>query len=255
MEARKTLILSITSVKGGVGKTTNVLNLAGIFHRMRKKVLIIDLDLYSGDIAALLNLENEKDIYNLYEDITNNNFRSLEDYIVSYNALIDVLCAPKDPRFANKVNSQLIKLILSKASSCYDVILIDTNHFLNSLNLMAFDCSTEIIYVLNNDLMNLKSMKTMTSIFYNMGKNNYKILLYEAKDKKKKLFSDMDIKNVIKKEIDYNITNSFYIKNINDYIMKGKILTLTSLINSHSRVLKVYEDMAISLLKQVNNNE
>ena len=103
--------------------------------------------------------------------------------------------------------------------------------------------------------MNLKSMKTMTSIFYNMGKNNYKILLYEAKDKKKKLFSDMDIKNVIKKEIDYNITNSFYIKNINDYIMKGKILTLTSLISSHSKTLKVYEDMAISLLKQVNNNE
>lgn len=255
MEIRKTLILSVTSVKGGTGKSINVLNLAGIYQRMKKKVLIIDLDLYSGDIAALLNLENEKDIYNLFEDITNNKFHSLQDYITSYNEFIDVLCAPRDPRFANKVNGQLINFVLSKASFCYDVIIIDTNHFLNSINLTAFDRSTEILYVLNNDLMNLKSMKTMTAIFYNMGKKNYKILLYEAKDKKKKLFSDMDIRNVIKQDIDYKIASTFYLKNINDYIMKGKIITLTSVMDSHSKTLKIYEDMAISFMKQVNYNE
>ena len=55
-------IITISSVKGGVGKTTMTLNLAGIYCELNKRVLIIDLDLYSGGIAASLNVKNKKDI-------------------------------------------------------------------------------------------------------------------------------------------------------------------------------------------------
>lgn len=251
MNIKKSLILSVTSVKGGTGKTTNVLNLAGIYSNMKRRVLIIDLDLYSGDIAAILNIDNTKDIYNLFEDLTNNNFKNINDYITNFNEYIDVLSSPKDPRYASKVNSNLVNLVLSKASTIYDVILIDTNHFLNTINLTAFDKSDEILYILNNDLMNLKNMKTMVSIFNNMGKNNYKILLYEAREKNKIYLSKTDIKNVIKHDIDYIIPSSFYIKNIDKYIMNGKILTLSNVANFNRKVIKSYESIANELLGQV----
>ena len=63
MAINQAKVLTITSVKGGTGKTTNTLNLAGIFSSMKKKVLIIDLDLHTGSIAASMNLKYEKDIY------------------------------------------------------------------------------------------------------------------------------------------------------------------------------------------------
>ena len=47
-------VISISSVKGGVGKTTLTLNLAGIYQQLKKRVLIIDFDLYSGGVATLL---------------------------------------------------------------------------------------------------------------------------------------------------------------------------------------------------------
>lgn len=247
---KDTLIISVTSVKGGTGKTTNTLNLAGIYSKMGKKVLIIDLDLFSGDIAAIMDLNNEKDIYNLFEDLTNNNFNNINEYISKYNELIDVLPSPKDPRYASKVSSKMISFIFSKVHSHYDVILIDTNHFLNSLNLTAFDKSDAILYVLNNDLMNLKSMKTMISIFNNMGSKNYKILLYEARNKEKGYFNIQDIKNVIKHDIDFIIPNSFHIKKINSYLMKGQVLTLSNIYNSNSRVMNTYKEIA-STLEQV----
>ena len=49
-------IVTVSSVKGGVGKTTLTTNLAGIYFLLKKKVLIIDLDLYAGGIATILNV-------------------------------------------------------------------------------------------------------------------------------------------------------------------------------------------------------
>ena len=49
-------VITVSSVKGGVGKTTMVLNLAGIYCGLNKKVLIIDLDLYCGGVAVSFNV-------------------------------------------------------------------------------------------------------------------------------------------------------------------------------------------------------
>lgn len=68
-------VITITSRKGGVGKSTTLLNLAGIYSNLEKKVLILDFDLTSGSIAISLNLETDKTIYNLVSDITNNRFK------------------------------------------------------------------------------------------------------------------------------------------------------------------------------------
>ena len=138
MSVRKAKIVTVTSVKGGVGKTTTVLNLAGILSAMRKQVLVIDLDLYGSAIAASLNISNEADIYTLINDLNNNRFDSLDHYIVKYNDYIDILPAPKDPRQASKINSKYINVVLSRTSFKYDVILIDTNHVIDEINLVTW---------------------------------------------------------------------------------------------------------------------
>ena len=69
-------VVTVSSVKGGVGKTTLTANLAGIYFLLKKKVLIIDLDLYAGGIATILNVDYNKDIYMLVDSISNNRFTS-----------------------------------------------------------------------------------------------------------------------------------------------------------------------------------
>jgi len=250
MALNKAKVFTITSVKGGVGKTTTVLNLAGIYSRMNKKVLIIDLDLYSGDIAATLNLNYNNDIYNLFEEINNKKFNSFDDYVTSYNEYIKVLAAPKDPRFGRKIDSKILNLILYKASMKFDVILIDTNHILTDINLVALDASDQILYLINNDSMNLKNMKTMVSILNNMDKSNYRIILNESNNKGKTYYNKYDIKNIINKNVNYIIPSSFYIKNIDKYIIEGKIITLeSSIFKKYKSAMKIYDMIALDILK------
>jgi len=251
MALNKAKVFTITSVKGGVGKTTTILNLAGIYSRLEKRVLIIDLDLYSGDVASLLNINYNNDIYNLYEDMSNNKFTNLDDYVTSYNEQIKVLPAPKDPRFARKISSKILNLILYKASMKFDVILIDTNHILTDINLFAFDFSDQILYLINNDSMNLKNMKTIVSILNDMNKNNYKIILNGSNDRDKNYYNKYDIKNIINKGVNYIVPSNFYIKNIDKYIIEGNILTLNeNIYKKYKEAMKIYNLIALDIIKE-----
>ena len=250
MALNQAKVLTVTSVKGGTGKTTTVLNLAGIFSMMEKRVLIIDLDLYSGGIAASLNISNDLDVFHFVDDLNNNRFDYIENYVVSYNEQIDVLPSPKDPRYANKINRKYINIILSKARLKYDVVLIDTNHFMNEMNLATFDQSDQILFVMTNDLVDLKNMKTMISILNDMEVTNFKVVLNEARDQLKDYYSKYDIAGIMKDKIDFTIPKSFYLRDINQYVINGVILTLDKKIRaSNKQALSVFEAMAKALLK------
>ena len=123
---KESKIISISSVKGGVGKTTMAVNLAGIYYMMKKKVLIIDADFYSGGISTWLDIRNKKDIYMMIDSISNNRYTSISDYVTSYNNGIDVLASPRDPRSAMKIESKYIPIVFEFAKRDYDIIIVDT---------------------------------------------------------------------------------------------------------------------------------
>ena len=243
-------IISISSVKGGVGKTTMTINLAGIYHLMNKKVLIIDTDFYSGGISTWLDIKNKKDIYMMVDSIANNRYTSIKDYVTSYNKNIDVLASPRDPRSALKIDSKYLPIIFEFAKREYDVILVDTNHIMNEVNLNVLDNSYMSLFIITNDLIDLKNMKNIVSIFKDTDKNNYLVCLNNSRDTGRDYLSLFDIRNIIKCNIDYTISNSFYIKNIDKYVLDGEILTLNKNINRfHSSDINRLKDIAESLIK------
>lgn len=254
MIIKQAKVYAVTSVKGGSGKTITTLNLAGLLSKKNKRVLIIDLDLYAGSIALLLKLNVKNDLFNLADDLNNNRFEKMDDYITTYNDYIDVLAAPKDPRTASKINSKYLSVILAKAKMKYDTILIDTNHILNEINLTAYDYSDYILYVIQNDLMTAKTMRTMVSIFEDMEKENYKIILNEATGKKS-YFTTYDFKHMINDNIDYTIPESFYLKNIEKYLINGEIPLLNKKVYSkNKKTVTNLEKMLSSLNPEEETN-
>ncbi len=249
MARNKGKTLCIFSAKGGVGKTITTLNLAGVFSILEKKVLIIDLDLSSGGISVALNKEAEKTIYNFVDDYNNNRYQDFKSYTTTYNDYIDFIPCPKDPRQANKIESKYIDILIEKASYNYDIVLIDTNHVLNELNIVALDKVSNILFIMTNDPLDIKNMKSLISIFRDANILKYKILLNNSQNPYKTYFSLFDIKNVIKENIDYTLSSSFYLKNIDSYIMNGEIITLQKRMPSvFSKEYKTFMTIALDLI-------
>lgn len=241
-------VVTITSSKGGIGKTIFTLNLAGMYHKLGLKTLVIDLDLYAGGVAVALNLPESRTIYNLVDDILNNRYKEAYDYLTSYNDNIYILPSCKDPRQGSKIENRLIEQIIDIYRFRFDIILIDTSHVLIDSNIVALDKSDTILYMISNDPIDLANTKSMMAIFKDIEKSNVKVILNNSFSQDKGYFSLFDIKNVIKKNIDYTLNRSMYIKNVDRYIMDGKILTLNNHLSfsdnkDYERLMNIAKDL------------
>lgn len=250
MAIKQAKVFTISSVKGGVGKTITTINLAGMFERENKKVLIMDLDMYAGSVALYLKLENNSDIFKLVDDLKGNRFTKVEDYVEKYDDFIDVLPSPKDPRLANKIGIKYLNIVIAKLKPRYDVILIDTNHILDEINLTALDHSDKTLYIINNDLADFKSMRSLVNIYYNMDVKNYLVALNYSNRHGKNYFTEYDIKHMINNNIDYIIPESMYVKKIEKVLLDGRILTLDNkYVKRNKKGMLVLEKIANSLLR------
>ena len=249
MKNSKGKIVTVTSTKGGVGKTILTLNLAGVYSSLGYKVLVIDFDLYGGAVATYLNSNNDKTVFNAVEDLNNNRYEKMEDYIFSYNDNIDIIAAPKDPRMANKIDSKYIPLIFRNVVFKYDVILVDTSHILNEINIITLDNSDSILYVFTNDTFDLKNTKSFISIMKDVGYKNYYTVLNESVCPSRNYYSLFDIKNIIKNNIDYSISKSMYVKNIDKYILDGEILVLSKKLSfTDKKEKEKFKNLALKLI-------
>lgn len=246
-------VITVTSMKGGVGKTMSVLLMAELFKKNKLKTLVMDLDLYNGDIAFALNLDVKSNIYNLCDDIANNRYKtdSKDEYIVHYCDYIDVLASPKDLRYASKIDRESLEIIIKSMLNKYDVVLIDTNHILSVTNMVAFENSDAIVNIFTNDAMDLKSTKSFVSICKNMNVENLYLAINTVVDERKKYFSQMEIESIIKKKINFIVPSNFYIKNIDKHIIDGDLLSCYEKILKYK--VEQIVDFSHSVLNLLNN--
>ncbi|MBE7439571.1 MAG: MinD/ParA family protein [Spirochaetales bacterium] len=120
---KSTRILSITSGKGGVGKTTLSVNLAIAIARANKRVLLFDGDLGLANVNVLLGIIPD---HNLYEVLKGK--KRIQDVIIQTSFGIDIIAGANGiSQLANLPDAQREKFLEDLDSiTGYDMVIIDT---------------------------------------------------------------------------------------------------------------------------------
>lgn len=170
-------IVSISSNKGGVLKTSIAVNIAGIISQNNKKVLLIDLD-NQGNVATSfgINPDNiEITIYDLLTKNTDNPNDAVQhlypnlDMIAANDDMayieIDILTHLSDyPNYFDLLKDS-IKPFLNK----YDYIIMDTPPSMGLIAANIFNASQDIVIPYHPEPYSFRSLvKTITAI------NNFK---------------------------------------------------------------------------------
>ena len=199
-------IISIINQKGGVGKTTTVINLASALSQQGKKILVIDLD-PQGNATTGLGLSNttssDQTIYNVLngnkkisEVIQSTNFENLD--LISSNVDLSGLEVETagDSRRALKLKDELT-LILNNSELSYDYIIIDCPPSLSLLTIMALVASDALVVPLQTEFFALEGltqlMKTIERIKSNLNPSlDIRGILLTMYDKRNKLSGEVE---------------------------------------------------------------
>ena len=140
---RKTRIITITSGKGGVGKTNVATNLAIAYGQMGKKVILIDADLGLANVNVMMNLIPQ---YNLYHVIRKQ--KKMSEIILDTEYGIKLVAGASGfSKIANMTEDERNSFINELYTlSDADIIIIDTSAGV-SKNVLGFVAAADEVII------------------------------------------------------------------------------------------------------------
>ena len=156
-------IISISNHKGGVGKTTSAINIGAGLNKLKKKVLLIDLDPQANLSQSLGVIEPERNIYGALRG----EYKLQPIEIVKG---LDVIPSTLDLSGAEVEMSgeagreYILKELIDPIRSSYDFIIIDSPPSLGLLTINAFTASDSILIPLQAQYLALQGLTKLIEV-------------------------------------------------------------------------------------------
>lgn len=173
---KKCKVLGVVSFKGGVGKTSCTANLACALAGLNKRVLAVDSNFSSPNLALNFGLLNPQ--ITLRDALANK--ARIEDAIHIHESNVHII--PGSPIFG-RFNPNRFREKINKVRNLYDFILLDCSPSLNHELVASLMASDEILIVSTSDYPTLMSTMRAAKISKDRRVNVRGIILNRTRGK------------------------------------------------------------------------
>jgi pilus assembly protein CpaE len=173
---------TVFSTKGGVGKSLVATNIAVAMADAGSKVCLVDLDVNSGDVAIMLQLNPTRTINDLagFQGVVDDG--AVDSVLTKYSDNLSIVAAPIRLDSPEQATAEDIGKLLDALKYRFDAVVVDTSGVFDDQALTALDRSDTIILVGTLDIPALKGLKLATNTLdlLNFGKDSWRFVLNRA---------------------------------------------------------------------------
>lgn len=162
-------IIAIANHKGGVGKTTSVMNIGAALAQRGKKVLLVDLDAQANLTTSMLGEEPQISIYNAIVNDEALPIHHIADNIHLVPSSLDMAGAELEIS-ARMSREYLLKDLLEPVADNYDYVLLDCSPSLGIITLNALTACTDLFIPLTAEALPSKGLTKLLDIVDNVKK-------------------------------------------------------------------------------------
>ncbi len=157
------MIITIANQKGGVGKTTTVVNLATALASIDKKVLVIDMDPQYNSSMSFNSYDISKSIYKVFskEVDINNSIQSSQIPNLDVISACEDLAAAEYELADDENRNFLLKEYIDLITNNYDYIFIDTPPTLGLLTISSLTASNEVLIPVQCEFFALEGLSKL----------------------------------------------------------------------------------------------
>lgn len=167
--------ISITSGKGGVGKTIITSNIAATMARQGNRVLIFDTDLGLANMDVAFGVRPEKTILDFI-----NGSCPIQDIIVEVHKNIYLLPATSGISDMDSIEPAIRMGIINAFNELereFDVLLIDSAAGVSATAMSFVAAANKVVIVVNNDILSITdSFAMIKSLYKNEGVSQFELI-------------------------------------------------------------------------------
>lgn len=207
-------IVTVSSAKGGSGKTVMATNVALLLNRIPdKKVVLVDADLQFGDVCLLLQVEPRFTMVNAAHELHHLDAEMLDSLLTEHPSGLRVLAAPLEPAFADDITTAGLMQMIDVLQENYDYVVVDTASMLDELILSLIEKSDDVLMVVDMDLPSLKNAKLAleTLRLLKFSTANVKLVMNRSNAKNK--LNNKEIEGALKMEIAASVPSDASVPN------------------------------------------
>jgi septum site-determining protein MinD len=188
-------VITITSGKGGVGKTTTTANLGSALAMQGKKVVVVDGDIGLRNLDAVLGLEN-RIVYDLV-DVVEGQCR-LRQALIKDKRLPEMYLLPAaQTRDKNAVNSVQMEQLCQQLRQEFDFVIIDSPAGIEQGFRNAIVGADEIVIVANPEMASVRDADRIIGLVEAAGKPEPRLILNRLRAEMVRRGDMMDVTDVL----------------------------------------------------------
>lgn len=195
-------IITVSSAKGGSGKTVLATNLALVLNRIPDaKVCLVDADLQFGDVCLVLQLEPRFTMVNAAHELHHLDAELLDSLLTEHPSGLKVLAAPLEPAFADDITTAGLMQMLDVLKENYDYVIVDTAAMLDELILSLIEKSDDVLMLVDMDLPSVKNAKLALETLRLLKFSTANVQLVMNRSNSKAKLDNKEIEGALKMEI------------------------------------------------------